>query len=96
MLILMALEFAPIRNATSAVLDREQDRLAQAMAAMCASLPSIATTVLAADLVASVARQTHDRQSTLWAFWSLVNSGHLDFNHRFEVTRTSRRLPTSK
>jgi hypothetical protein len=89
----MELDPAPIRNATSALLDDAQDRLLKATRAMLSMLPKPGASLPAADLIGQVARQTHDRQVAAWAFWSLVHSGHMDLDFDFQATRTARKLP---
>ena len=90
----MDMTFVPIRNATSAVLDADQKRLHSACRAILAALPKNATPVTAGMLIATIVAQGHDRQAVQWAFWSLVNSNHLDLDFYFEVRRTSRKLPS--
>jgi hypothetical protein len=81
--------FPPVRNATSAQLDRVQDTLSAANQAVLDAFPIGSESISAGDLIDRVARQSNlDRGPVQMALVSLMRVNCFKLDKHFAVTRT--------
>jgi hypothetical protein len=81
---------APVKNATSAQLDRVEEALHAALDEVQQALPEGSKPIPAGELIDTVARTTGlDRGVVQMAVTVLVTAGQFMLNNRFEVTRVN-------